>query len=694
MSTKNRTPFRIIGVSVIFVIICLIYMVRMVNIRINADPKAENEGTYVREEKILAVRGEIYDRNGVKLVSNDYKYNFVFDYEAMSVDRRGRNIAILDAVNALIKTGNEDKRSDSSFPFDGAYPHYTYSKEALDTSSNIYYRLLKRIAQNELEDESQKNKQDLTAAYLEEFYRSNPEAFPKVSEIVDYYLEKYKLNALTDSGERMYDNSCIDKILRVIYDMEVNDFSPYTPYVLASDVDMNFIAYVKEKNITGSTFQITYKRVYNYPGYASHILGRTGRIYEEDWEYYNSLGYEMNAIVGVDGCEYAFEEYLRGTDGIMMVTEDSQGNVIDRQIKTEPIAGKDVYLTIDINLQIAAEDGLRDNIEYVNITYGSESEAGAVIALDSNDGGVLAIASYPTYDLTTFSEDYNSLASDSAKPLSNRALQGLYAPGSTFKLGMVAAGIDSGAVSASTKINCTGVYAYYDHPKCWVYPGEHGYMNASGAIEVSCNCYFYELGRIMGIELMNQYCDYLGFAQKTGIELFESIGNLAGPETTANWSVGETIRAAIGQSTNTFTPIQLASYVSTLLSGGDRYSTHLLYQVREYGSGEIYLSYETKVLSSYRFSDEVLDPIKAGMKSMIENSDNVSRYMRGIPVTVGGKTGTAQLGGGITDNGLFVCAAPYDNPDITICSVVEKAGGGSYSARCAADILKAYYNVN
>ena len=694
MSTKNRTPFRIIGVSVIFVIICLIYIVRMVNIRINADPKAENEGTYVREEKILAVRGEIYDRNGVKLVSNDYKYNFVFDYEAMSVDRKGRNIAILDAVNALISTGNEDKRSDSSFPFDGAYPHYTYSKESLDTSSNIYYRLLKRIAQNELEDESQKNKQDLTAAYLEEFYRSNPTAFPKVSEIVDYYLEKYKLNALTDSGERMYDNSCIDKIFRVIYDMEVNDFSPYTPYVLANDVDMSFIAYVKEKNITGSTFQITYKRVYNYPGYASHILGRTGRIYEEDWEYYNSLGYEMNAIVGVDGCEYVFEEYLRGIDGVMIVTEDSQGNVIDRQIKTEPIAGKDVYLTIDINLQIAAEDGLKDNIEYVNITYGSESEAGAVIALDSNDGGVLAIASYPTYDLTTFSEDYNSLASNSAKPLSNRALQGLYAPGSTFKLGMVAAGIDSGAVSASTKINCTGVYAYYDHPKCWVYPSEHGYMNASGAIEVSCNCYFYELGRIMGIELMNQYCDYLGFAQKTGIELSESIGNLAGPETTANWSVGETIRAAIGQSTNTFTPIQLASYVSTLLSGGDRYSTHLLYQVREYGSGEIYLSYETKVLSSYRFSDEVLDPIKNGMKSMIENSDNVSRYMRGIPVTVGGKTGTAQLGGGITDNGLFVCAAPYNNPDITICSVVEKAGGGSYSARCAADILKAYYNVN
>ena len=693
MSTKNRTPFRIISISVIFVIICLIYIVRMVNIRINADPKEKVSGTYVREEKILAVRGEIYDRNGKKLVSNSYSYNFVFDYEAMSADRYGRNVAILEAVNALINTGNEDKRADSSFPFDGVYPNYTYSSEALNTNSNIYYRLLKRIAGNELEDESPKNKNDLTAAYLEEFYRDNPDTFPKAQEIIDYYIKKYKLDAKNESGEKIYSDTVIDKVIRVIYDMEVNDFSPYTPYVLAKGVDMNFIAYVKEKNIVGSTFHINYKRIYNYPGYASHILGRTGRIYEEDWEYYNSLGYEMNAIVGIDGCEYAFEKYLRGTDGVMIVTEDSDGNVIDRQIKTPPVAGRDVYLTIDIDLQIAAEDGLKDNIEYVNMTYGSEAEAGAIVALDSNNGGVLAVASYPTYDLTTFSEDYNSLVSNSANPLNNRALQGLYTPGSTFKPLMVAAGIDSGALDGTTKIKCTGVYSYYDHPKCWIYPGEHGYIDASGAIEVSCNCYFYELGRIMGIETMNRYTEYLGFAQKTGIELYEAMGNIAGPESTANWNEGETIRAAIGQSTNTFTPIQLASYISALLEG-EKYATHLLYQVKEYGTGEVYFAYETEVLSACEFSDDVLNPIRNGMKSMVANTENVARYMRGVPVTVGGKTGTAQLGGGITDNGLFVCAAPYDNPDITICSVVERAGGGSYSARCAADLLKAYYNVN
>ena len=693
MSTRNRTPFRIIGVSIIFVFICLIYIVRMVNIRVNAAPKEDNSGVYVREEKILAVRGEIYDRNGNKLVSNKYSYDFVFDYEAMSVDRKGRNIAILAAVNALENTGNTGKRTESSFPFEGEYPHYTYSAEALDTNSNIYYRLLKRIAQNELEDESPKNKQDLTAAYLEEFYKENPSAFPKASEIVDYFIHKYKLDEVDENKNRVYENSVIDKVFRVIYDMEVNDFSPYTPYVLASDVDMDFMAFVKEKNIVGAMFQISYTRVYNYPGYASHILGRTGMIYEEDWEYYNALGYEMNAIVGIDGCEYAFEEYLRGIDGVMVVTEDKDGNVIDRQIKTEAVAGKDVYLTIDINLQIAAEDGLRDNIQYVNMTYGAEAEAGAAIAIDPHNGGVLAIASYPTYDLTTFSQDYNQLASNTANPLNNRALQGLYAPGSTFKLGMVAAGIHSGVVDANTKINCTGSYSYYDHPKCWIYPGNHGYLDASGAIEVSCNCYFYEIGRLMGIEVMNDYCKSLGFAQKTGIELYEATGNLAGPDSTANWNEGETIRAAIGQSTNTFTPIQLASYVSTLLNGGNRYATHLLFEVREHSTGEVYLACEKNLLSSMDISDEVLSPIKSGMKKMVESSSNVSRYMQGIPVTVGGKTGTAQLGGGIADNGLFVCAAPYDNPDITVCTVIEKAGGGSYSARCAADILKAFYGV-
>lgn len=690
MSTKSRTPFRIIGVSIIFVVICLVYVVRMVNIRVNAEPKEEDVGVYVREEKIIAVRGEIYDRNGEKLVGNNYSYNFVFDFEAMSVDRYGRNMAILSAVDALKRTHNEDKRTDTSFPFDGVYPDYTYNSEARDADSNIYYRLLKRIAENELEDESPKAKQDLTATYLESFYKENPDAFPDEKEIVEYYIHRYKLDELDDNKEPLYDDLSIDKIFRVIYDMEVNDFSSYTPYVMAKDVDMDFISYIKEIGIVGSSFFVNYTREYLYPGYASHILGRTGKIYAEDWDYYNALGYEMNAIVGIDGCEYAFEEYLRGVDGVMTVTEDKDGKVIDRVITKEPVAGKDVYLTIDMSVQIAAEDGLRDNIDYINSTRGYGAESGAAIAIDANDGGVIAIASYPTYDLSTFNSDYNDLVSNSASPLNNRALNGLYIPGSTFKLGMAAAGIDSGCVTKDTLIECTGAYKYYDHPKCNVYPGKHGYLNAAGAIEVSCNCYFYELGRIMGIETMNEYCNELGFAQPTGIELNEAIGGLAGPESTANWNVGNTIMAAIGQSTNRFTPIQLAAYTSTLLKG-ERCSTHLLYKVVDYASGNDEYVYGKKVISTISLSDEAIGAVKLGMQNMVKNSNTVNAYMSGLPVLVGGKTGTAQTGNAV-DNGLFVCAAPYNDPDITVCSVIEKAGGGTYSTRCAADILKAYYN--
>ena len=694
MSIKSKTPFRIICICCIFAVISLIYIVRMVNIKLNADPSAQETAAYVREEPILAVRGEIFDRNGVALVTNTYKYDFVFDSEAMAPTRYEQNLAILDAVYALELTGNTDKRSESSFPFDGQYPDYVYSKEAKDTESNIYYRLLKRIAENELESDSDRKKTELDVNYLDEFYKENPDEFPDEQEIVQFFIKRYKLDKLDADGSNLYPDSCIDKILRVLYDMEVSGFGPGAPYVLAENVDVNMIAYVKETNIVGSTFHISTDREYKFPGYASHILGKTGKIYAEDWDYYNSLGYKIDAIVGVSGCEAAFEEYLRGIDGIMVVKEDEDGNIIDKYVKQEPVAGKNVYLTIDINVQIAAEDGLRENVEYVNSTFNAKSEAGALVAFDAKTGGLLAVASYPTYDLTTFGTEYNNLLSAPGSPLNNRALMGIYAPGSTFKPGIAAAAIDSGAVYSGTLIGCNGVYGYLDHPTCYVHSdGMQRYLTASEAIQESCNCYFYEMGRLMGIETMNEYCKLFGFGQKTGLEIPELAGVLASPDTLENWNDGETIRAAIGQSTNAFTPVQMASYIATLLNGGTRYSAHLLLEVREPFTNKVVFSTESKILSRINLSVDATDPVKLGMKNMVSNSTSVSRYMRNIPVTVGGKTGTAQVGGGLRDNGLFICAAPYDNPDITICSVIERAGGGSYAALAASKALEAYYGV-
>ncbi len=664
----------------------------MVNIKINADPEGREIAAYVREEPIQAVRGEIFDRNGVPLVTNTYKYDLVFDSEAMAPDRYDQNLAILDAVNALVLTGNTDKRAESSFPFDGEYPNYKYSNAAKDTESNIYYRLLKRIAEDELETDSNKKKTELDANYLDEFYRENPDKFPTEQEIVEYFVTRYKLDKKEEDGSNTYPDSCIDKILRVLYDMEVSGFAPGAPYVLAKNVDLNLVAYIKEQGIVGATFYVSNDREYKFPGYASHILGRTGKIYAENWDYYNAQGYKIDAIVGIDGCEEAFESYLRGIDGVMVVKEDEDGNIIEKYVKQEPVAGKNVYLTIDINVQIAAEDGLRENVEFVNSALGAESKAGALVAYDSKSGGLLAVASYPTYDLTTFGVEYDNLLAAEGSPLNNRALLGIYAPGSTFKPGMAAAAIQSGLVYSGTKIACDGVYDYFDHPTCYVHSdGEVRYLSASGAIEESCNCYFYEMGRLMGIEKMNYYCRYLGFGQKTGLEISEAAGSLANPETLENWNDGETIRAAIGQSTNAFTPVQLASYISTLLNGGTRYRAHLLYQVREPFTDEIIFNSSAEILSQFAFSSDALDPVKLGMKNMVSSSSSVSHYMRNVPVTVGGKTGTAQVGGGFRDNGLFICAAPYNNPDITVCSVIERAGGGSYAAMAAARALEAYY---
>ncbi len=695
MQKNSKFDIRSLALSVVFCVICLIYVIRLVNIQINAEPEEFTGERYTRYETVQAVRGEIYDRNGVKLVSNKYTYDFVFDYAAMSGDRTEQNIHLLQAIYAMQQTGNYDKLIDNGFPLLGTYPNYTYSTEALEADSKIYYRLLKRIAENELEDESPKAKNQLTADYLETFYEEHPECFPGESELVNHYLKKYKL--VDSKGKLLFSEEQTDMLLRLRYNMEVSDFSVYNSYVMASDVDKSFILHIKELSLAGADFDIRTQRVYEYPGYASHILGRTGKILAEDWEHYKELGYEMNDTVGLDGCEYAFENYLRGVDGVKVIVEDAQGNIISEKIETEPVPGQDVYLTIDINLQIAAEDGLEENVKKY-----TASKSGAIVAIDPGTGQLLALASYPTYNLATFNADYNDIIANEASPLLNRALEGLYAPGSTFKLGMTAAGIDNEHISTKELLECEGVYTRFSghQPKCWIYNSatgikNHGLINATEAIAVSCNCYFYELGWRMGIEQMNTYCTLLGLGQSTGVELFEKLGTLAGPEYREQsggvaWTAGDTIMAAIGQSENSFTPIQLTTYVSTLLNGGTRYAATLLLKTSSFSEGGDSFVNTSEILSQVNISDEALTTVKRGMKQMVQDSATVSRYMKNVPVTVMGKTGTAELGGSERENGLFVCAAPYDNPEIVITSVIEHAGGGSYAALAAARILEAY----
>ena len=685
MTSKRTHLWRFMLVAVVFCLACVIYLGRLFYIQISGRDDRYAGETTTRTVTIQAVRGEIYDRNGTALVSNRYTYDLALVYGSFSaLDTRTENDTLLSILEALNCSGDVDKHEQKYFPFDGAYPYYSLSEEATDADSIPYFRLRRVLGDVGLKESS------------------------TVDDVIDYYVETYSLLATGSDGRRLYDDDEIDRLIRLRYDMDARRFGVANDYAFADEVSLSLMAYVKELNLGGIAFTVNVERVYNFPGYASHILGTVGPIYSEEWNYYNEQGYQMNAIVGKTGCEYAFEEYLHGSDGKLLIEEDAQGNIVRTEVLVAPIAGNDVHLTVDIELQVAAEDALAENVAYVVdrsggvISYGANCNAGATVVMDPNTFSVLAIASYPTYDLATYNLNYNALAVDAAKPLLNRALNGLYEPGSTYKLGVATAALMEEQIEAASRITCDGAYDRFGsyRPKCSTYPHDHSAINVIEAIADSCNVFFYELGYRLGIDRLNDYMRSFGFGQSTGIEIGGATGILAGPDYRQQihgeiWTDGMTVQAAIGQADNQASPLQLACYLSTLVRGGDRYAAHLLDSVYAFGSDTpsyTYTQSSDTLLSQVALSDEVLASVFEGMRSVVESNDVVRRNMQSVPVTVGGKTGTAQNSSGC-DNALFVCAAPYDNPEIVISVVLEQGYAGSYSSLTAARILEKYYNV-
>ena len=684
---NNRThTLRYLGIVTLFCLICVIYLGRLFFIQISGRENEYKADITTREVTVQAVRGEIYDRNGVKLVANRYSYDLSFAHSQFySLSLQERNTVCLSVQNALAKRGGEGVREQKFFPFDGTYPNYTYNADTLDGDSIRAYRLKRVLSDVGL-------KADATA-----------------TELRDYYTDTYDLLQLDNNGSRRFSDAEVDTLIRLYYDIDAVRFRSSGEYVLCQGVDMSLMTYIKEQNIKAVNFTVNVAREYCYPGYASHIIGLVGPIYSEEWGYYNELGYQMNAIVGKSGCEAAFENYLHGTDGKIRIKEDKNGNVTEVEVLTQAVAGNDVYLTIDINLQIAAEDGLAENVDYVTAQSlglaenGALCEAGAAVAMNPNTFEVLAIASYPTYDLTTYNADYNVLLQDPARPLTNRAIDGFYAPGSTLKLGMAAIALQNGALTQSEYITCTG--RYHNTIGCSTYADTHswGSIRVVDAIAYSCNSFFCELGNRLGIQTMERDLAKFGLGESTGLELGGGSGILAGPtyrgeiQSSEQWQPGMTWGAAIGQSDHQLSPIQMATYIATLCNGGTRYTAHLLHSVYRFGSDEpsfVFEQSEETVLSRIEIDQSDLDTVFAGMKKMITETSFTNRWIANngdIPVTVGGKTGTAQRGGDNPDNALFVAAAPYNDPDIVISVVLENGAHGYYSAITAARILEAYY---
>ncbi len=724
---EKRHTSRLFSFGVLFVIISLLYIARLINVQI-AGPDYYtfvSDDTHKRTVSIQAQRGEVYDCNGVPLIKNEYSYSIVLDRGTLPRNNAAQNEMLISLYDSILHSDAEYKLSEISFPATGQYPDYTLDESFFEVSANKtrFSRLISSLGIEDIGTIVGGNPYPYALSYYENTlskYEIGRELYAlqiveerevTLGDIMDKLAERYGI--VDKDGNLLYLPDTADFLLRLRYDMESRDFSAQNPYTVATDVDIHLISVLGEGGRRGYTVKKESSRVYCEPGVASHILGRTGKIQTaEDIEYYTSLGYRQDAIVGISGVELAFEDKLHGVDGQMVITEDEYGNILGQEVTKEPVAGSDIYLTIDIELQRAAERALAENIREINERAestagehdGEDARGGAMTVLDVKTGAVRAIASYPTYDLSTYSQNAGELSRDEDRPLYNRALSGRYPPGSTFKPAVAAAALTEGIINEKTIIETKGIYMYYAPgytPRCWIYSSghrSHGRINISEAIRVSCNYFFYELGRLLTIETMNKYCRAFGLGQSTGIELPENTGVLAGPDYRKEngldgWNPGDTLAAAIGQSDNLFTPLQISVYLSTIINRGTRYNAHILDSVREYGTGEIIEQAPREVLSSIELSDKNVSVILNAMSEVVETG-TTARLFDDFPFKVGGKTGTAQVGASGSDNAVFLGFAPLSDPEIVVTTVIEHGNKGAWAGTSVRDVFAHYFGIS
>ena len=717
------------------------------------DLQINNGETYRRQsqykiaetETVEAGRGQILDRNGRVLVSDKAVYQVKLNTSLMGKAPE-RNQAILSLLQVARATGTEWEDTlpisrQAPFTFTTDNPYYALTDNEDGTQSRTLTRLGKLCVKMKWIQDPTKDPEPVsdeeTAPQKQGFFdklksifsggnsasdQSAPQekeedtALPTAEQLLGrlclYFdlakqpegsqttaLSQLDLGGLGQDQVRDAAGVLYEQLLRT---KGVNQ----TAYRFAADVNIDFISRVKELSIPGVVIEATTTRQY-HTTYAAHLLGRVAAIDPDEWtSYYKTADidgdgepdYQMNDTVGKEGAERAFENYLRGSSGVRALERNTSGKVVSETWLTDPKPGNNVVLTIDLDLQGTVEDVLANSIPKLS---SKEVEGAACVILDVNNGDVLASASYPTFSLATYGQDIAQNSSNPLKPLTNRALTGTYPPGSTFKMVTAIAGLEEGIITPSTKILDKGAYTYYPGtpPKCWIYRQHgttHGLVNVSEAIKVSCNYFFYDVGRRLGIDRLVDYATRFGLGQKTGIELGEKAGVMASREYTESrgqkWYDGNTLSVAIGQENSAFTPIQLANYIATLVNGGTRYSTHLLKEVKASDFTSVEYSYQPQVLSTIDIQPKNLEAVKAGMLALTSDG-SVSRYFQNLGVKVGAKTGSAQISAQTESNAVFVCFAPYDKPEIAMAIVVEHGGSGSELGAMAADILSYYFSA-
>lgn len=670
---------------IVVIVISVIFIATLFNLQIvnGENYREQSEKRMLRTKNITAPRGEIYDRNGVILATNKLSYDV--ELYKVRVSTKEQNDGILRLVEILNE--NSDKVY-STFPVNDDLNGFNFEND----------------------EEEQKWKKEMKLDSTLTF-----------DQVIDKYIEKYELQDYSDNRLNQI------KMIEIKYEANLNGYSLFNSATIAKDISQKSVAKIGEEKykIYGISIVSVPKRYYPNGNLLSHTIGYVSKISSTEYEKKKEQGYNVNSVIGKAGIEQSFEKYLRGNDGVIKEETDTLGNVSSQTETTEAKSGDNVTLTIDYRLQKVAEESLLNTINglqngtLVGKKF-SDANAGAVVVLDVDSGEVLASASYPTYDINSLIggislKDWNALQNNSLHPMLNRVVSGIYSPGSTFKMLVGMAGLMNGKITVDEKYYDPGIYPYGYHPKCWLYTDRHmthGWINIEGAIKGSCNCYFYEVGRRIGISEIVKYAKLFGLGQKTGIELSgEAAGTIAGADDKSEdglkspWYLGDTLSAAIGQSGSSYTPIQLANYIATIANGGKLNKVSLiksvdnevagtsesLADINKYTSEYTGVSFEEKDLN---INSEYIDAIKKGMLSVTSETGGTSYIVfKNSDIQVAGKTGTAQVPNG-NNNGIFVGFAPYDNPKIAVVAVIEHGGEGTYTANVVKPIMEEYFNID
>ena len=688
------SPGRVAAMVAIMSLILAIYMYFLYDLQIiqGEEYYSLSERITSEETVITAARGNILDRYGRLLVSNKECYNLKVDNVKL-FSNADPNEVILELVR-MVQSFGDDYNDD--LPVSAA-PPFEYDPDMTDIEKTML------------------------EAYFADKSDSLP-ANPTAVELLSYMRTRYNI-----------DNSYTAEEMRIIagvrYSINVRYAVNTADYLFVEDASMGLISSIMENKLAGIEVERAYVRDYGTE-YAAHLLGYVGLMTQEEFERYSLLNYANDAMVGKDGVEYTFETYLHGKDGKATVTRSPTGTILATVYEEEPEPGNHIYLTIDLALQeqvekildhgmeIMVSDRTQERLEGIargdyNPDMKDEITGAAIVVVNVQTGEPLAIASWPTFDVRTIIEDYAEYLATPNAPLFNRALMGTYAPGSTFKPCVAIAALDSGMINTEFKVKCQGVFTKYADqgyaPECWIWrasknPNEHlthGENNVTDALRDSCNYFFYTIGEQLGVDTMGEYAHALGLGVSTGIELVEATGNMSNrwnhaDYTGTEWRIGDTMQAAIGQSDSVFTPLQIAEYCATVANGGKRYSASILKSVRSFDYSEKVYERDAEILSEIDSAEYNWVAIHNGMFKVLHDwsvNEANAKWWADCAWDVAGKTGTAQKGEGITNDGIFMCYAPFDNPEVAIAVVVERGGAGANTQFMARQVMDAYINI-